>query len=649
MKLHSVRILIAPATVIAIGLWTLLAMLAWQFQWFGIGAWEMRSYNARFLVRGPVAPDPRIVLVAIDERSILGDSLDAEEIRANPGYEWLEKFPYPRKAWAAVIEKLAGAGARTVVLDLIFSGRGALDDGTPAGHRRAQADNAALTEAMVRHRDKVVIGANYALEKQESRILGGVNQQLTMPLAELLPSDRVPDGELVGFVNFEKDPDGFIRRMNPVGWPDDAEMPLPFSLDALALHKAFPKASLPDPFEYQFIRFAGPNNTFPTIPLHLLFNRKAWEPGRPLDEGRVFRDRIVLVGPQANSLHDDHLAPFGTGSPPTMFGVEVHANALATLLNPRPLQGTGSGTDALLLAAIGLALAASLRPIKSPLWKLAPALGIGAGWWAFAQYVAFERLDLFVPVTPVGFLILGGTFTAVTLQAVVEQVERRRISGMLQRYVSKNVADEIIRSGQDFEELMAPRNRSVTVLFSDVRDFTTLMETSVPGPFVKQLNEYLTSMVACVFNHHGTLDKFVGDAVMAVFGSPTSRGEEEDAWCAVRTAIEMRERLAELNVRWQAEGRPCFRVGIGLNHGEVMAGDIGSSQKSEFGVIGDTVNVAARVESLTKEQRTDILITDGVYDLVRERVEAEQRGEMKVKGRVQPVRIYALKSLRIPA
>ena len=111
MKLRSVRILIAPATVIAIGLWTLLAMLAWQFQWFGIGAWEMRSYNARFHVRGPVAPDPRIVLVAIDERSILGDSLDAEEIRGNPGYEWLEKFPYPRKAWATVIEKIAGAGA----------------------------------------------------------------------------------------------------------------------------------------------------------------------------------------------------------------------------------------------------------------------------------------------------------------------------------------------------------------------------------------------------------------------------------------------------------------------------------------------------------------------------------------------------------
>ena len=163
---------------------------------------------------------------------------------------------------------------------------------------------------------------------------------------------------------------------------------------------------------------------------------------------------------------------------------------------------------------------------------------------------------------------------------------------------------------------------------------------------VAQLNEYLTAMVDVVMKYDGTLDKFVGDAIMTVYGAPTSAGDAEDAWRAVQTAAEMRARLAELQQRWRAAGKPELRIGVGLNHGEVVVGNIGSPQRMEYTVIGDPVNVASRVEGLNKEFGTDILLTESVYELVKERVDAKLIGSVSVKGREQKVNVYALERLK---
>lgn len=638
----SLRNLIRNAPLLGTTLWTLLAATAWHFKWFDLPRWELASVNMRFHHRGPLRPDPRIVLVEIDESSIFGDSLVEEDVRRNPGYALLKNFPYPRQAYAEAIEKLVKCGARAIVFDLILSKDSPLDDRTPGGRLRAKADNARLTEALIRHRDKVVLGANISIDESGKRVT------VMMPHGELLPSATVSDWEIVGYANYPVEEDGFIHRMQPVQWPCSFELKPPLSLDALAVRKAFPGTPLPKPREPRWIRFAGPAGTYQPIPFYQLFDTMAWEPQRPpIFGGRIFKDKIVIIGPHANFLHDDHLTAFGDGESSRTFGMDVHADAIATLLNPRILHEPSRLTQWMIVLLSGAGLAFGLRAMKSPFGKLVPATAIGFGYWGATQ-IAFSRFDLLLPLIPVELLVAASTFTVVAFQAVAEQIEKRRVSGMLQRYVSRNVADELIRSGQDFKQLMAPRKRKVTILFSDVRDFTTLTESSEAEPFVQQLNEYLTEMVECVFDHRGTLDKFVGDAVMAVFGSPRSLGEAEDAWCAVQSAVEMRRRLAELNRRWQSEGRPVFRFGIGLNHGEVMAGDIGSRQKAEFGVIGDAVNVAARVESLTKEQKTDILITDEVFELVKDRVETEERGEMKVKGHHRPVRIHALRALKKP-
>jgi adenylate cyclase len=634
----SSKSLLAYSPQIITGLWMIAIMVVWYWQLFGIGKWELASYNMRFHWRGEISPDPRIVLIAIDEASIFEDGLDEEDLRENPEYALLRNYPYPRKAWALIIEKLAKAGARAIVFDILFTKESPL--GTEVERRK---DDTALKQALIKYQDKVAIGANFTLNETGSG--GEKTWQLMKPNPELLPSDLVPDRKIVGYVNYMQDGDGFIRRMDPVRWPFSMHLDIPYSLDALAVKKAFPKTRLPPPYEPRLIQFAGFAGVYNPYPLHLLFMKKAWEPERQLKGGTLFKDKIVLVGPRANHFQDIHLTPFGDGNPSKMYGVDIHANAMATLLSNRILRELGQVTGLFIVALVGIALIFIIPIAKSPAAKLVPTLGLGALYCITAQ-LAFSRADLFIPFAPVLVLVVGSTASVVTIQAIVERMEKQRARGFLTRYVSRNVAEELLSRGEDVDAMLKPQRRFVTILMSDVRNFTTMTESSEPEPFVHQLNEYLTEMVECVFKYGGTLDKFVGDAVMAVFGSPTSHGRAEDALAAVKTAAEMRQRLAQLHVKWEKEGRPIFRFGIGVNAGEVMAGDIGSSQKAEFGVIGDAVNLAARVESATKEQKTDILITDSIYNLVESHVEAELRGDIKVKGREQAVRIYALKALK---
>jgi len=627
--------------------WTLAILLIWEFQIFKIGNYELRSFDSRFQARGPTPPDPRIVLIGIDESSVLNDT-DEDEIRDNPGYAWLRDFPYPRKTYAAALKKLVDCGAKVVVFDLLFTKPSRMDDGTPEGKRLAEVDDAEFRKALEKYHDRVVIGANFTYGDLGGNVAAA---HLTMwPTSNILPGGSVPNEEVVGFVNYVEEGDGVIRRMHPVGWHPPGwgnnGDEIPYSLDALAVKKAFPDTLLPKKDEQRYILFAGPNNIYPPVPFHLLFNTKAWKENRPpLYGGKLFKDKIVLIGPRANFMHDDHFTPFGIGGYNKMFGVDIHAHAMATLLSKNHLRELKKWQSMAVITAMGLLFGFLLNLPKGPLVKLAPAFVVGLSYWGVIQLL-FEKAFLFIPFIPVEALIVGSTATVVIIQAVSEQLEKHRVSGILRKYVSKNVADELIRSHGDAADLTKARKRTVTILFSDVRDFTTMAETNEAEPFVKQLNEYLTEMVDCVFANGGTLDKFVGDAVMAVFGNPTSHGETEDAWAAVKTATDMRKQLEELNRKWDYEGKSSFTIDIGIHHGDVMAGDLGSAHRKEFGVIGDTVNTTARIESLTKELKVDILISNTVYDLVKERLEAEHLGLKYVKGRAKPVDVYALKGLK---
>jgi len=193
------------------------------------------------------------------------------------------------------------------------------------------------------------------------------------------------------------------------------------------------------------------------------------------------------------------------------------------------------------------------------------------------------------------------------------------------------------------ELVLGGETRNATVFFSDIRSFTAMSEKLKPQEVVDMLNEYMTRMVACVNKTGGVVDKYIGDSIMAVWGAPESSGSAaDDAWNAVKTAIMMRKALYDLNKERSAAGKPAIRIGCGINTGDVVAGQIGSSERMEYTVIGDTVNFASRTESLNKPFATDILVTENTYDLVKDKVVAEEMPSVTVKGKEQPVKMYAV-------
>lgn len=214
--------------------------------------------------------------------------------------------------------------------------------------------------------------------------------------------------------------------------------------------------------------------------------------------------------------------------------------------------------------------------------------------------------------------------------------ERDRLKETFGRYVTRQVADHLMKSDQALGGELVP----VTVLFSDIRSFTSISENMDPRELLDFLNEYLSGMVESVLLHHGVVDKFIGDAIMAVFGAPVP--EPDDPLHAVRAALSMRERLAKINQDFRARGLPEIRTGIGLHSGQVVAGNMGHSERMEYTVIGDTVNLASRLEGMTKELDCDVVVSEDLYQQVKDHVVVEPLKKIKVKGRDQEVMVYRL-------
>jgi adenylate cyclase len=227
-------------------------------------------------------------------------------------------------------------------------------------------------------------------------------------------------------------------------------------------------------------------------------------------------------------------------------------------------------------------------------------------------------------------------FAGVAWRYFVEDREKRHVRRLFGRYVSKDVVDQLM-SDPSLVKLGGQR-RTMTVLFSDIRGFTSASERGEPEAVVAQLNEYFGAMVDVLFRHQGTLDKFVGDMVMGLFGAPLADPAHADH--AVATALEMSATLDALNTHWTAEGRPTLDIGIGINTGEMIAGNIGSEAIMSYTVIGDAVNLGARLESLNKEHGTRILISESTRAALTRPVATRAIGEVTVKGRTRPVLVY---------
>jgi adenylate cyclase len=350
---------------------------------------------------------------------------------------------------------------------------------------------------------------------------------------------------------------------------------------------------------------------------------------KPLVDPSALAAKIVVVGATAPGLHDNFTVPF-VGKMP---GPEVHAAVVDSVLSNRFLEPAPrwAGNLATFAASIALGLAGVfLGPWVAVATAVAVVGALLAGsTWQFG-YGRWYPL-----VEPIGAVALA-TFGGVAYQYLVEGREKRRVKRIFSRYVSKDVYDQLIANPEDAQ--LGGTRRHMSVLFSDIRGFTSVSERGEPEAIVGQLNQYFSAMVPVVFAHKGTVDKFVGDMVMALFGAPLDDVDHADH--AVQAALAMIEELARMNAQWAADGLPTLDIGIGINTGDMVAGNLGSESIMAYTVIGDNVNLGARLESLNRQYRTRIIISDATRAALKARYDIRALGDVVVKGKSVPVKIF---------
>jgi adenylate cyclase len=322
-------------------------------------------------------------------------------------------------------------------------------------------------------------------------------------------------------------------------------------------------------------------------------------------------------------------------------GLEVHAAVVDAILAGR------SVAPVPWRRALGLTLAAGVTlgvvgAFVGPWITTVAALALWGAITAFAtwQFAGGQWYPLVVPLLA---LVLA-TFGDVAYGYFVEGREKRRVKRLFSRYVSKDVFDQLIADPASAR--LGGERRAMTVLFCDIRGFTTVSEQGAPEAIVAQLNEYFSRMVPIVFAHKGTIDKFVGDMIMALFSAPLDDPDHADH--AVQTALAMWAGLAQLNREWAAAGRPTLDIGIGINTGEMVAGNLGSDAIMSYTVIGDQVNLGARLESLNKDFHTRVIISEATRAALRERYDIRALGDVVVKGKSVPVKIFSVVTPQTP-
>ena len=319
-----------------------------------------------------------------------------------------------------------------------------------------------------------------------------------------------------------------------------------------------------------------------------------------------------------------------------MPGIQMHASVADSILSNRLM--TPAANSRRIVTTLSAALFVGLLAAFFPFTTAAVASAVVMIAWTVYGWFSFRSglwVNLTQPLAAMGLALFSGT----AYQYFVEGKEKRVVKKLFGRYVSRDVYEQLLEHPESAE--LGGARREMTVLFSDIRGFTSVTEKGNPEDLVAQLNEYFSRMVEIVFRHHGTVDKFVGDMVMALYGAPLD--DPAHAEHAVATAVDMVRELGELNRKWAGEQRAQLDIGIGINSGDMIAGNIGSSSIMSYTVIGDNVNLGSRLESLNKEYRTRIIISDATRGRLTGAYETAPLGEVVVKGKTRPVAIFEVK------
>lgn len=579
----------------------------------GTGAFErleLKALDLLFLLRGTHVPSPQIVIVGVDYESLqaLGSS-----------------WPWPREYHARLLDRLREA--RAVGLDFLFT-----------QHSDPHQDR--LLAETARSAGNVVWASHFSLVKEAQFVI----ETQIAPIAILRTAS--PD---FGYVDLPLDRDGVVRRIAPMKLYHDKVFR---SFGLVVLERAGLARPVMTPWGIRhgtdgpmipadkdtavLINYAGPPRTFPKFPYHKVLRGEV-----PPD---IFRGRIVLVGAVSSTLMDSFVTPFFSqlSSNEQMAGVEVHANAIDTMLNGRYLTRADPWINLAFLLALGGVVGTVTAALRAR-WAIILCATLGLGYAACVIGLFLAKgywLNIVAPAATIPLALACTGIYRFVREERLKSVARRG----LERYVSIDVAREILERGDEVE--LGGIRRRITVVFCDIRGFTTLSEHHSPEEVVDLLNRFFTRISDPILRHGGTLDKYIGDAIMAFWGAPVAR--QDDPIRTVRCALEMLRESAAFSAELEAQGKAPLSVGIGINTGWAIVGNIGSPTRMGYTAIGDTVNIASRLQDLTKEYRAELLISDTTFEEIDDLFEAERIGLVPVKGRTEPVGIYKVLGEKAP-
>jgi adenylate cyclase len=636
--LHRRRVLIQTAFVVIVT-----AAYVWLIQ--DQSAWVRGFENSMLQLRAlwPPREAPKdVVIIGVDDDtfSVLQQSkVDAATLERAPELRYLTNaWPWDRTLWARLTDRLLGAGARFVAYDLVFNG-------PTQGDKEFGRVLAKYSDPLHPERDRVAIAA-----QQGGSVPG--NEETMVEPEDAITAGTGPD--LVGLIKLNEE-DGLVRSiqhhwdldvLDRIARARNPGRPLrphgEYSLSWLAAKRVLGETPQRDADSPMLLNYYGAkngtenvaNSVFTIISLEdvLIYWDSVW------NKGEFFKDKVVFVGPFSETRFADY---YDTPQADSMAGVEIHATAYSNLVHNEWLVPAPDWVVLALAVATGaLALAVSLY-VHSVMVKMGLFVSLGAFFLVATQHLFWTHLFV-TPVAGAAIILISTGVFGTLYDYIMGQYERQRMMGMFESMVSPGVAGLLLSHRGDFEKRLGGQRQEIVVLFGDIRGFTSWSEKVGAEALVAQLNEHLTTMVGVVQEEGGTVQKYIGDALMVAWGDVRAQPSAEGAEHAVRAALRMQTALHGLNAAWRGQpGREQLSFGIGINHGEGVVGRIGHPRRQEFTVMGDPVNLAARLESATKQYRQPILVGESIYEMTKELFVYRLVDKMTVKGQTRAVRVYA--------
>ncbi|OPY86655.1 MAG: Adenylate cyclase 1 [Smithella sp. PtaU1.Bin162] len=652
----------------------LLALILFFFDFPFLRFMELKTLDLRMASRGALPPGGETILAVIDEKSL------AE----------LGRWPWSRTTIAKLMDQLKASGAKAIGFDIVFSEpddnsslrtiselsteikKSGIRDSSIAAllnKKKATADtDAALARSIARAKN-VTLGYFFHLSDKEVSHLSEkeiledaeniknsryqiINSSETNPDDSYLIRAYAPEANLKilsaaaansGYFNMTPDSDGSMR-WSPLVIKFRNNYYSSLALSVLQQYLDWPQFSLniagygtesikigditipTDESGRLLVNYLGPAKTFPHYSISDIIMGRI-----PADK---IRGKIVLVGATATGIYDLRVTPFGATYP----GVEIHATVIDNILHRNFLTHSGliRFMDICAIILFGLLMGMiipRLRAVTGILFSLI-ILGIfvAANMFIFSNYNIW--LNIIYPA-----LTMIVIYLAITVyRYVTEEREKKKIRGAFQYYLTASVINEMLKDPSKLK--LGGDKKNLSVLFSDIRGFTTISEKLSPEDLVHLLNEYLTAMTDIVFKYDGTLDKYMGDAIMAIFGAPLDQPDHARRAC--QTALDMMNELHRLQKKWQTEGKPPLNIGIGINSGDMVVGNMGSQMRFDYTVMGDMVNLGSRLEGTNKEYGSNIIFSEFTYNAIKDSMCCRELDSVRVKGKKLPVKIYEL-------